>query len=313
MRILFMGTPEFAIPSLNILLEQGYNVVSAVTAPDKPQGRGQKVAPTPVKEFSLLRSIPVLQPDKLKAPEFVSAVSDLQPDIIVVVAFRILPPEVFRIPRLGAFNLHASLLPKYRGAAPINWAIIRGEEETGVSTFFLQEKVDMGSILLQARVRIGPNETAGELHNRLADLGAQVVLQTVRAIEVGNAKPQIQDESLSTLAPKIFREDCEVNWRGTSYAVHNFVRGLSPVPCAWTKHNGKVLRIYRTSLTEDDGVFSEKGAGRIAEVDARHAVVGTGAGFVSLEEVQQEGRKRMAIAEFLRGYPLKVGDRLGKP
>jgi methionyl-tRNA formyltransferase len=313
MRILFMGTPEFAIPSLKVLLEHGYNVVSAVTAPDKPQGRGQKVASTPVKEFALLRSIPVLQPLQLKAAEFVSAVSDLQPDLIVVVAFRILPPEVFRIPRLGSFNLHASLLPKYRGAAPINWAIIRGEEETGVSTFFLQEKVDTGSILLQARVRIGQNETAGELHDRLADLGAQVVLQTVRTIELGTAKPQIQDETLSTTAPKIFKEDCEVDWRRPSATVHNFVRGLSPVPCAWTKHNGKVIRIYRTSLPGETGALSGKGVGRIAEVDARHAVVGTGAGFVTLEEVQQEGRKRMGIAEFLRGYSLRVGDKLGKP
>lgn len=308
-----MGTPEFAIPSLGILLEHGYNIVSVVTAPDKPQGRGQKVAAPPIKEFALQRSIPLLQPEKLKAPDFISAVARLQPDLIVVVAFRILPPEVFTIPRLGAFNLHASLLPKYRGAAPINWAIIGGEEETGVTTFLLQEKVDTGSILLQARVRIGPDETAGELHDRLADLGAQVVLQTVRVIELGNVTPQPQDETVASQAPKIFREDCAVNWRRPAQEIHNFVRGLSPNPCAWTVHNGKVLRLYRTALVESGEVGSQGGVGRIVDVRTDRALVGTKTSLIALEQLQQEGRKRMGIAEFLRGYPLKVGDKLGTP
>ena len=312
MRILFMGTPEFAIPSLKTLLEHGYNIVSVVTAPDKPQGRGQKVAPSPVKEFAVERSLPVIQPEQLKDPAFVSAVSNLQPDLIVVVAFRILPPEIFKIPRLGSFNLHASLLPKFRGAAPINWAIIKGEDETGVTTFLLREKVDTGSILLQARVRIGRDDTAGELHDRLADLGAQVVLQTVRAIELGTAKPQAQDESGSSLAPKIFRENCEIDWRKPALHIHNFVRGLSPSPCAWTKHQGKVMRVYRTQLVEDSGHPGAIEPGVIVEVSPLSVVVGTKSGFVALAEVQQEGRKRMGIAEFLRGYPLKVGDRFGK-
>lgn len=306
-----MGTPEFAIPSLKILLEHGYNIVSVVTAPDKPQGRGQKVTSSPVKEFALQRNLPILQPEKLKAPDFVSGVTHLQPDLIVVVAFRILPPDVFMIPRLGSFNLHASLLPKYRGAAPINWAIINGEEETGVTTFFLQEKVDTGSILLQARVRIGSNDTAGELHDRLAELGAQIVLQTVRLIELGNAKPLLQDESLVTLAPKIFRDDCAIDWRNASQQIHNFVRGLSPSPCAWTIHDGKVLRIYRTSLVENAEAVPGSEPGRIVEVRTDRVLVGTKTGAIALEEVQQEGRKRMGIAEFLRGYPLKMGDKLG--
>ena len=312
MRILFMGTPEFAIPSLKTMLEHGYNVVSVVTAPDKPQGRGQKVAPSPVKEFAVERSLPVIQPQQLKDPAFISAVSNLQPDLIVVVAFRILPPEIFKIPRLGSFNLHASLLPKFRGAAPINWAIIKGEDETGVTTFFLREKVDTGSILLQARVRIGRDDTAGELHDRLADLGAQVVLQTVRAIELGTAKPVAQNESGSSLAPKIFRENCEIDWRKPALHIHNFVRGLSPSPCAWTKHQGKVMRVYRTQLVEDSGHTGANEPGIIAEVTPSTVVVGTKSGLVALTEVQQEGRKRMGIAEFLRGYPLKVGDRFGK-
>jgi methionyl-tRNA formyltransferase len=312
MRILFMGTPEFAIPSLKTLLEHGYNVVSVVTAADKPQGRGQKVAPSPVKEFAVERSLPVIQPEQLKDPAFVSAVSNLQPDLIVVVAFRILPPEVFKIPRLGSFNLHASLLPKFRGAAPINWAIIKGEKETGVTTFFLREKVDTGSILLQARVRIGRDDTAGELHDRLADLGAQVVLQTVRAIELGTAKPVAQDESGSSVAPKIFRENCEIDWRKPALHIHNFVRGLSPSPCAWTKLQGKVMRVYRTQLVEDSGHPGAIEPGVIVEVSPLTVVVGTKSGLVALAEVQQEGRKRMGIAEFLRGYPLKVEDRFGK-
>lgn len=307
-----MGTPEFAIPSLRALLERGYNVVSVVTAPDKPQGRGQQISPPPVKEFALLRSLPILQPQQLKAPEFVSAVSNLQPDLIIVVAFRILPPEVFTIPRLGSFNLHASLLPKFRGAAPINWAIMRGEEETGVTTFFLQDKVDTGSVLLQARVRIGPDETAGELHDRLADLGAQVVLHTVRAIEVGNVSPVAQDEASASLAPKIFREGCEIDWRKPAVHVHNFVRGLSPSPCAWTSHRGKVLRVYRTERVGEAGSLTEYEGGVIADVRAGRVVVGTKAGLIALVEIQQEGRKRMGVAEFLRGYPLSVGDRLGK-
>jgi methionyl-tRNA formyltransferase len=312
MRILFMGTPEFAIPSLKTLLEHGYTIVSVVTAPDKPQGRGQDVAPSPVKEFAEERSLPVIQPLQLKDPAFVSAVSNLQPDLIVVVAFRILPPEVFKIPRLGSFNLHASLLPKFRGAAPINWAIMKGEEETGVTTFFLREKVDTGSILLQARVRIGRDETAGELHDRLADLGAQVVLQTVRAIELGTAKPVAQDESGFSLAPKLFRENCEIDWKKPALHIHNFVRGLSPSPCAWTRHRGKVIRIYRTKRVEDSKILLEQEPGAVADASQSELVVATKGGLIALADVQQEGRRRMGIAEFLRGYPLKIGDRFGK-
>jgi methionyl-tRNA formyltransferase len=311
MRIIFMGTPEFAIPSLNILLEHGYSVVSVVTAPDKAQGRGQKIAPSPVKGFALQKNLPLLQPERLKASDFAADVAHLQPDLIVVVAFRILPPEVFTIPRLGSFNLHASLLPKYRGAAPINWAVIQGEEETGVTTFFLQEKVDTGSILLQARLRIGPNETAGELHDRLAELGSHVVLQTVRAIEVGNVTVQPQDESIASLAPKIFREDCSIDWNKPSQQVHDFVRGLSPSPCAWTMVDRKILRIYRTSIGESAELLTGRKAGEIVDVRPDRVLVRTQTGVIALEEVQQEGRKRMGISEFVRGTSLNIGERLG--
>jgi methionyl-tRNA formyltransferase len=282
-----------------------------VTAPDKPQGRGQRIASCAIKEFALQKNLPVLQPERLKASDFASDVAHLQPDLIVVVAFRILPPEVFTIPRLGSFNLHASLLPKYRGAAPINWALIQGEEETGVTTFFLQEKVDTGSILLQARLRIGLNETAGELHDRLANLGSQVVLQTVRTIEVGNVTVQPQDESLVSLAPKIFKEDCSIDWHKPSQQIHDFVRGLSPSPCAWTMLDRKILRIYRTSIAESAELLSGRKAGEIVDVHPDRALIRTQTGVLALEEVQQEGKKRMRISEFLRGTPLNVGDRLG--
>lgn len=306
-----MGTPEFAIPSLKILLEHGHNIVSVVTTPDKPQGRGHQIAPSPIKEFAVQHTLPLLQPENLKSSDFASDVARLQPDLIVVVAFRILPPEVFTIPKLGSFNLHASLLPKYRGAAPINWALIQGEEETGVTSFFLREKVDTGAMILQARLRIGPDETAGELHGRLAELGSEVVLQTVRAIEIGNVAVQPQDESLASLAPKIFKEDCYIDWNKPSRQVHDFVRGLSPTPCAWTMLNKKVLRVYRTSIAESAELLAGTRAGEIVNVQADRVLIRTQTGVVALEEVQQEGRKRMRISEFLRGASLGVGNRLG--
>jgi methionyl-tRNA formyltransferase len=308
MRILFMGTPEFAVPSLHILLDEDYPVVSVVTTPDKPQGRGQKVGASAVKEFAANRKLPILQPENLRDPAFVTALTDLRPDLIVVVAFRILPAEVFTIPRLGAFNLHASLLPRYRGAAPINWAIMNGEEETGVTTFFLQERVDTGSVLLQEKVSIGPDETAGELHDRLSVLGAQVVLKTVRMIESGNAQSLKQDESLVSRAPKIFKDDCRINWSANAGQVHNFVRGLSPAPCAWTTFRGKMLKVYRTSLAGSGG----DGAGVAAEVRVDRLAVCTSNGLIALDEVQLEGKKRMMIAEFLRGHHVQRGDRFGE-
>jgi methionyl-tRNA formyltransferase len=310
MRIVFMGTPEFALPSLRILLEHNYNIVAVVTSPDMPQGRGQKIAPSPVKELALARNLRLQQPENLKDPDFVSTLAQLQPDLIVVVAFRILPREVFTIPRLGSINLHASLLPKYRGAAPMNWAIINGETETGVTTFFLREKVDTGSIILQARVRIGPDETAGELHDRLADLGAVVVLQTVRQIELGRVQPQAQDDSLVSSAPKIFKEDCRIDWRKSAQQVHDFVRGLSPYPCAWTSHEGRTLRIFRTQLSAAESSAGQAKPGTIVEAQHDRLRVQTGRGVLSIVDIQQEGRKGMGVAEFLRGYHFEVGDQL---
>jgi methionyl-tRNA formyltransferase len=310
MRILFMGTPEFALPSLKILLEHQYDIPAVVTSPDKPRGRGQEVSFTPIKAYALERHLPVLQPESLKDPQFLAEISGLQVDVIVVVAFRILPREVFTQAKLGSFNLHASLLPKYRGAAPINWAIINGEQETGVTTFFLQEKVDTGNILLQARVRIGSDETAGELHDRLAEVGAEIVLQTVRLIELGKAHPRSQDDSQVSLASKIFKEDCRIEWNKSARQIHNYVRGLSPVPCAWATHAGKQLKIYRTTVGDTGIVKSEGRAGEIMMVGQEALLVRTGDGVLSIIEIQQEGRRRMKVADFLRGYEIAVGDRL---
>lgn len=309
MRIVFMGTPEFAVPSLNILPENGYTVAGVVTVPDKAQGRGQKTGISAVKRAAFERSIPLLQPEDLKNPRFLSDLKSLNPDLLVVVAFRILPPEVFSLPPLGAFNLHASLLPKYRGAAPINWAILRGEAETGVTSFFLNQSVDTGSIILQARVRIGPDETAGELHDKLAEVGAEIVLQTVRLIEQGKVQARPQDHSLASTAPKIFKEDCRIVWDCPSAEVHNFVRGLSPVPGAWTVFAGKTIRVARTSLKISDAQSGSPPGTVVRSMDALH--VRTNDGVISILEIQQEGRRRMPVEEFLRGFEIHEGDRLG--
>ncbi len=306
MRIVFMGTPDFALPSLRLLTEHKYALSTIVTVPDKAKGRGQEIRFSPVKEFALQHQLPLLQPADLKDPAFVSSLRSLEPDLIVVVAFRILPKEVYTIPRLGAFNLHASLLPQYRGAAPINWAIINGETETGVTTFFLQEKVDTGSVILQARVKIGPDETAGELHDTLAEVGAEIVLQTVRLIELGRVTPRLQQNHLATPAPKIFKDNCRIRWANPTGAVHNFVRGLSPYPCAWTMHEGKVLKIYKTR--HSDQVAAESKPPGTVVVDKNTLCVATTSGAISIIEIQQEGKKRMGIEEFLRGYPLRAGD-----
>ncbi len=302
LRIVFMGTAPFAVPSLAVLDANGYGVAAAVTGPDRPRGRGRVISPTPVKEFAAKRGIPVLQPERLKDPHFADSVRSLEPDLIVVVAFRILPPEVFNIPRLGSINCHASLLPRYRGAAPVNWAIMNGEVETGVTTFFLQESVDTGNVLLQARTKILPDEDAGSLHDRLADIGAEIVLHTVRLIEQGKAVPRAQDPSLASLAPKIFKEDCRIVWQLPSEKVRNMIRGLSPSPAAFTTHGGKVIKIFRAHA-----VPGSLAPGTV-EVAKDTVLVGTSDSPLALDDLQQEGKRRMNAAEFLRGYSISSGD-----
>jgi methionyl-tRNA formyltransferase len=300
-----MGSPAFAVPSLQILIENKYEIPAIVTAPDKPRGRGQHVSFTPVKEFALYTEIPLLQPDTIKDPTFVAEVQRMQPDLIVVVAFRILPKEVYTVPKFGSFNLHASLLPKYRGAAPINWAIINGELETGVTTFFLQEAVDTGTVILQERVFIGPEETAGELHDRLARVGAEIVLRTVRLIERGGVRGCEQNNIVASAAPKIFKEQCRIDWTKPAQQVHDFVRGLSPYPSAWTMLRDRTIKIYRTAI---DGDW-QADAGTVVKSDARSLVVATGSGAVAILELQQEGKRRLRTEEFLRGTSIKAGEK----
>jgi len=306
MRIVFMGTPEFAVPSLEALIDAGYDPDAVVTGPDRPRGRGQEVTPTPVKQAATDAGIDtILQPDDVKSDAFADDVAELDPDVIVVVAYKILPPKVYETASMGAFNLHGSLLPKYRGAAPINWAIINGETKTGVTTFFLQEKVDTGNLILTKEMDVGPNETAGEVHDRMMHLGAEAVVETVRRIEAGDVETQTQNDAEATPAPKIHTEDCKISWADSAADVHNFIRGLSPYPGAWTTHEDTRLKIYRSRPAEGEGP-----PGEVLEIGER-LLVACGDGAVDLTRIQQPGKKRLPAVDFLNGYPLETGDRLG--
>jgi len=304
LRIIFMGTPEFAVPSLEILIENKFNVVAVITAPDKPQGRGQKMMPSPVKECALTHNIPVLQPSNLKSLEFLEELISYEANLQVVVAFRMLPETVWSMPSLGTFNLHASLLPQYRGAAPINWAIINGEKETGATTFFLKHEIDTGSIIFQEKEPILDSDNVGTLYYRLMNKGAQLVLKTVRAIEKGDYPSIVQPSTVEIKhAPKIFKETCEINWNQSSESVRNFVRGLSPYPGAWANLNGKVFKILNCSLSTVDGQQStiDSRQGDVRTDDKTYLYVKTYDGWVSIDELQTEGKKKMNIQEFLRG------------
>jgi methionyl-tRNA formyltransferase len=298
-----MGTPEFAVPSLEMLVKNNVKVVAVITAPDKPQGRGQKIVYSPVKSFAVERDIPVLQPTNLKAPEFLETLKQYEADLQVVVAFRMLPEAVWSMPRLGTFNLHASLLPQYRGAAPINWAIINGEKETGVTTFFLRHDIDTGSVIFQEREPIHDHDDAGTVYERLMNKGAHLVLKTVRAIEQGNheSTPQPENGDIKH-APKIFKETCEIKWEQTSAQVRNFVRGLSPYPAGWTSIAGKTFKIYKISITTEK--FSGHKAGDYITDNKNYLYFKTGDGWIGVDDLQPEGKKRMSIQEFFRGNKL---------
>lgn len=295
-----MGTPEFAVPSLEVLVQNKFNVVAVITAPDKPQGRGQKLTASPVKECALKYSIPVLQPTNLKSPEFIEELKSYTANLQVVVAFRMLPEMVWAMPSLGTFNLHASLLPQYRGAAPINWAIINGEQETGVTTFFLKHEIDTGSIIFQEKEKINADDDVGKLYERLMQKGSSLVLRTVQSIETGNVPSQPQDESVAIKhAPKIFKETCEVNWNQPSEVIRNFVRGLSPYPAAWTTLNEKVFKIFK--VESDNSRPSIVDRGQLDTDNKTFLRVKTQDGWISILEFQPEGKKRMSVEEFFRG------------
>lgn len=296
-----MGTPEFAVPSLDILVENKFNVVAVITAPDKPQGRGQKTAFSPVKACALKHNLPVLQPVNLKAPAFLEELKSYNANLQVVVAFRMLPEMVWSMPEWGTFNLHASLLPQYRGAAPINWAIINGEKETGVTTFFLRHEIDTGSIIFQVKEPIHETDNAGTLYTRLMHKGAALVLKTVKAIEAGEHPSQPQPEDIDIKhAPKIFKETCQLNWNQPSQSIINFVRGLSPYPGAWATLNGKTYKVFSVSHSAFNLQHSIA-AGQYETDNKTYLYMKTSDGWISIDELQPEGKKRMTIQEFFRG------------
>ncbi|MEI6189189.1 MAG: methionyl-tRNA formyltransferase [Chitinophagia bacterium] len=299
-RIVFMGTPAFAVASLSALLEAKMNVVGVVTAPDKPAGRGMQLQQSAVKQFAVANDLPILQPDKLKSPSFFEALSQWKPDIQVVVAFRMLPETIWSLPAMGTLNVHGSLLPQYRGAAPINWALINGEKETGVTTFQLQHAIDTGAILLQQRIPISPNMNAGELHDTMMIVGAQLLIKTLEGLFSNSLKSIPQQESIAIQhAPKIFTKDCEINWEAPVEKVHNLVRGLAPFPGAITKIEGKLVKLFNTHINKEQ---PKETPGSFITDGKTYAQIACIDGYLILEDIQWEGKKRMPIIDFLRGY-----------
>jgi methionyl-tRNA formyltransferase len=309
LRIVFMGTPEFAVASLDALVKAGCNIVGVVTAPDKPAGRGMKLTESAVKKFATEHQLRVLQPVKLKSPDFIEELASLKADLQVVVAFRMLPEVVWSMPPMGTINLHGSLLPQYRGAAPINWAVINGEKETGVTTFKLKHEIDTGDILLQEKFSIRTDETAGEVHDRMKGIGAALLVETVKGLAEGKLEEMPQTEFRSNSdgpiapeikhAPKIFTETCKIDWNKSSTDIHNLVRGLSPFPGAYTMLGDKTLKVFRskkeiTPHNEEPGKYITDGK--------THLKFAAGDGYVHLLDLQLEGKKRMNIEDFLRGY-----------
>jgi methionyl-tRNA formyltransferase len=323
LKIVFMGTPGFAVPSLNILLKSGYHIVGVVTAPDKPVGRGQTIKFSPVKDYALKNQLALLQPGNLKDEGFIHQLELLKPDLQVVVAFRMLPEIIWKMPPLGTLNLHASLLPQYRGAAPINWAIINGESETGVTTFFINEKIDTGQILNSEKISIGADETAGELHDRLMLSGSHLLLSTIKSIEEGSFTPVSQDNFLNfssglKTAPKIFKEDCKINWNMDGRNIINFIRGLSPYPAAFTylisvEGKTQLMKVFKATVKKaDDSEMKNMGLtiGTI-QTDQKHYLnIACKDGIISIEDLQIEGKRRMNIEEFLRGFKINQSWRI---
>jgi methionyl-tRNA formyltransferase len=312
LRIIYLGTPDFAVASLAVLVANGYNIVGVITAPDKPAGRGLTVNQSAVKKYAVENNLHVLQPTNLKDPAFLDEVRALNANLQIVVAFRMMPEVLWSMPVLGTFNLHASLLPQYRGAAPINHAIINGEKETGVTTFFLQHQIDTGDIIFQEKVKIGADETAGELHDELMQVGAQLVLKTVQAIEANNVNPSPQntvDDKDIKHAPKIFRDNCRINWHVSAQQAHNLVRGLSPYPAAYTvlkTPDGKEadVKIFKTHIANETNSLPP---GTIASDNKSYLKVHTSQGVLSILELQPATKRRMKIAEYLAGNKIAEG------
>jgi len=307
-QIIFMGTPEFAVPSLKKLHESGYEPALVVCQPDRPRGRGRKVLPPPVKQTALDMNIEVVQPESVKAPGFSKRLADYAPDLFIVVAFgQVLPKALLEMPRLGTVNVHASLLPKYRGPAPIQWAIINGERKTGVTTMFMDEGLDTGDILLTAETGIGPDDTAATLHDRLASLGADLLLKTLRCFKDGSVRPIPQQRREATHAPLLKKEDGRIDWEKPARAVDAFVRGMTPWPGAFTFHDNHRLKIYRVQAVDRAAAAAP---GTVLKGFPDELLVATGKGVLSVLEIQGASGKRLSISDFLRGYPLPPGSLL---
>jgi methionyl-tRNA formyltransferase len=309
MKIVFMGTPEFAVASLNILVANDFDVVCVVTATDKLGGRGNKqLIESAVKQYAVQKNIPVLQPEKLKNPEFVEILRGYDADLFVVVAFRMLPEMIWTMPRLGTMNLHGSLLPRYRGAAPINWAVINGEKETGVTTFFLKHEIDTGDVLMTDRFAIEDDDTAGEVHDKMMRVGAETLLKSVKMIEKGGYILKPQEDTEATHAPKIFTETCVINFNQSTQKVHDFIRGLSPYPTAFTTLDNLKLKIFKTKKEvispQSDDQNNTILVAKFVSDNKSFVKIATEDGFIHLIDVQLEGRKRMDIKSFLNGYKI---------
>ncbi len=311
LRIIFMGTPDFAVESLKMLVDNNFNIVGVITAPDKPAGRGQKIRKSSVKVYAESQDLHILQPTNLKDSFFLDELKSLKADLQIIVAFRMLPEAVWNMPLMGTFNLHASLLPQYRGAAPINWAVINGEKETGVTTFFLQHEIDTGNIILQEKVKIGPNDNAGVIHDRLMVTGAKLVLKTVNFIAEGKTdeipQEQVKNSEQLKSAPKIFKNDCRIDWTLPAGVVHNKIRGLSPYPASWTEvelADGKSIpvKVYESELLTEELLSP----GETDSDGKNYLKIGTGSGCISIKRLQVAGKKQMSVADFLRGFDVKT-------
>lgn len=309
MRIVFMGTPDFAVASLRALVEKNHNIVGVITAPDKPAGRGRKIRTSSVKQYALEQGLTLLQPTNLKDPSFLDQLESLKADLQIVVAFRMLPEAVWKMPSLGTFNLHASLLPEYRGAAPINWAIINGETRTGVTTFFINEEIDTGAIIRQKEVEISQNETAGELHDKLMELGSILVLETVELIAEGSVEPLEQKNARFKPAPKLNKENCRIDWTQPLESVHNQIRGLSPYPAAWTllstKKGKTECKILQASMLREE---HDQEPGKIT-TSRKEIRVAVQKGFIKVERLQLSGKRKMDAVSFLNGFEFSSEDR----
>ena len=307
MRIVFMGTPEFAVPSLEALMESSHEVVAVVSAPDRPVGRGLKIRYSPIKQAALDFELPIIQTENLKSESFAEALVPFKADLFVVVGFRILPSRIFKIPLKGTINLHASLLPKYRGAAPINWAVMNGETESGVSVFFIEKKLDTGNIILQESVSIEPKDNAGHLYDNLMVIGAEILVEAVDMIADASFTPQPQDGEV-TRAPKITKETCRIDWKKDVVTIHNQVRGLAPYPRAMTTLLGKQIKIMETRVIDAAATSAEPGTIVLLDRKKGQLHIATGKGVLAIKELQIAGKKNMVTAEFLKGYHLNSGD-----